>query len=72
MNDSIEAAEGFAERPLASNDSLDRQFFVRARRVAAAVYLVADQSEEEAGALMREGPETLIAWQLRVRSPRTT
>jgi hypothetical protein len=61
MSASIEAAEGFAERLLASNDSLDRHFFVRARRVAAAGYLVADQSEEDARALMREDPETLIA-----------
>jgi len=61
MSESIEAAEGFAARLLASNDSFDQHFFVRARRVAAAVYLVADQSEEDARALMREDPETLIA-----------
>jgi hypothetical protein len=61
MSDSIEAAEGFAERLLPSNDNLDRHFFVRARRVAAAAYLAADESEEDARALMREDPETLIA-----------
>jgi hypothetical protein len=60
MSESIEAAEGFAERLLASNDSLDQHFFVRARRVAVAAYLVADQSEEDARALMREDPETLV------------
>jgi hypothetical protein len=61
MSESIDAAEGFAERLLASDDSRDRHFFARARRVAAAVYLVADQSEEDARALMREDPEKLIA-----------
>jgi hypothetical protein len=43
VSESMKAAEGFAERLLASDDNLDRHFLVRARRVAAAVYLAANE-----------------------------
>jgi hypothetical protein len=61
MKSSIEAAKGFAERLLACDDSVDRHFLERARRVAEAAYLAVDGSEEAARALMRENADALIA-----------
>jgi hypothetical protein len=61
MSDSMEAAEGFTERLLPSDDSLDRHFLLRARRIAAAVYLAVDESEDDAKALMRDPAEMLVA-----------
>jgi hypothetical protein len=68
MSDLMKAAEGFSERLLVSQDSLDPHFLNRARRLAAAVYLAVDGREEDAKRLMRKDAETLMA---RLRNSQT-